>query len=82
MKSVCQRIEDVREDPAEEAYFMHYSTMLMDIRRTERAEGRLDALCENIVSVAQTFGKTLDEAMDILRITPEEREILSQRFSA
>ena len=85
MKAVCQRIEDVRDDPAEEAYFMHYSTMIMDIRRAERAEGRaegrLENLRENVMSVAQTLGKTLGEAMDILRVTPEDREILYQRLS-
>ena len=50
--------------------------------RNGREEGRMEMLFTNIQSMAQAFGKTVAECMDILSVKPEDRAILNQRFAA
>ena len=41
MKNICARIEEVRANPAEEAYYMGLTVMMMDERRKGREEGAI-----------------------------------------
>ena len=71
-------IRDAREEGREEGERVGYQNG----ERNGREQGRLDNLFANILSVAQTLGKTFAEAMDILRVTPDDRETLGPRFAA
>ena len=48
MKGVCRKIEEVRDDPAEEVYYMGLSVIMMDERRKGREEGRKEGLEEGL----------------------------------
>ena len=86
MKDVCRRIEEVRDDPAEEAYYMTLDTMVMDIRREAREEGREEGREEERFSIIQnlmkTLGKGAAEVMDMLLIPADERAVINRRFAA
>ena len=96
MKNVCQRIEEVRDDPAEEAYFMRYNTLIMDERRIAREEGFADGhskgrsegfadghsrgLAEGITALMKTMNMTVQEAMDALSIPADMRSDFAARL--
>ena len=98
MKEICHRIQEVRENPAEEAYYMGLDVMMMDERRKGREEGleegerkgrkegrkegREDGIVLSLRNLMANMGLTLDQAATALGIAANEREKYSGMFAA
>lgn len=79
--SYFSKDEQMRIDAFErEMAILDHAAELAAAKKEGLEEGRDKGKAEDIRAVMESFNKTADEAMDILRISPEERNRLRELF--
>ena len=85
MKEICQKIHELRDDPAKEAEYMNYDAILMDEHRKGleeglekglekgRKEGLEKQLEESLRRIMSSLKMSFDQACDVLGLSGEQK---------
>ena len=75
-RKVAEEVERLKAHDALKVEYMSYFARMTD----ERDEGRLENLLENIKSLVTKEGWSVNKALDVLSVSPEDRAIIEKSF--
>lgn len=75
-RKVAEEVERLKAHDALKLEYMSYFARMTD----ERDEGRLENLLENIKSLVTKEGWSVNKALDVLNVSPEDRAIVEKSF--
>ncbi len=81
LKTVYNReIREIKKQESERVAYMTYAMKIQEERDEAKKEGRIENIQSNVRSLMQKKGWGLEETLDILDVSPEDRKLISTQI--
>ena len=80
MREFNREISEIKKQESERVAYMTYAMKIQEEREEAKKEGRIENIQSNVRSLMQKKGWGLEETLDILDVSPEDRKLISAQI--
>ena len=80
MREFDREIREIKKQESESVAYMTYAMKIQEERDEAKKEGRIENIQRNVRSLMQKKGWGLEETLDILDVSPEDRKLISAQI--
>ena len=80
VREIDREIREIKKQESERVAYMTYAMKIQEERDEAKKEGRIENIQSNVRSLMQKKGWGLEETLDILDVSPEDRKLISAQI--
>ena len=80
VREIDREIREIKKQESERVAYMTYAMKIQEERDEAKKEGRIENIQSNVRSLMQKKGWGLEETLDILDVSPEDRKLISTQI--